>query len=91
MIRINVFAQATQENLTKAIDVAQTLAVTSQQEKGCIAYDVFTSVTRPDVFMICETWADDAALQAHRETAHYVKYVPELKALAQTKTELFNF
>ncbi len=91
MIRINVFVQAEGDKFAQAVAVARLLAEASQKEKGCVAYDVFTSVTRPDVFMICETWTDEAALSAHAETPHYTAHVPELKALAAMKMEKFFF
>ncbi len=91
MIRINVFVQAEPANYAAAVSEARLLAEASQKESGCIAYDVFQSVTRGDVFMICETWADDAALALHTTSEHYKAGVAKLQELAAMKVEQFNF
>lgn len=91
MIRLNVFVQADTANYTAAIAEARLLTEHSRQEEGCVAYDVFQSVTRGDVFMICETWADQASLDAHTQTEHFKHHVERLKALAEMKIERFEF
>ncbi|MDY3295760.1 MAG: antibiotic biosynthesis monooxygenase, partial [Bacteroidaceae bacterium] len=57
MLRLNCFFKANDGEFDKALQAAKTLVGKSLQHEGVIAYDVFTSATRPDVFMICETWA----------------------------------
>lgn len=91
MIRLNVFVQAEVQNFTAALAEARLLTEHSRQEKGCVAYDVFQSVTRGDVFMICETWTDQAALDAHGETEHFKHHVARLKEVATLKIERFDF
>ena len=56
MIRLNVFVRVNESNREEAIKAAKELTACSLKEEGCIAYDTFVSSTRPDVFMICETW-----------------------------------
>lgn len=91
MIRLNVFVQAEPTKVAEAVAVARLLTEASQEEKGCISYDVFTSATRPDVFMFCETWEDEAALTAHQATEHYKQFGGQLKELTQMKVEKFTF
>ena len=50
-----------------------------------MAYDTFVSATRPEVLMICETWRDQAALDAHSASAEFKRYVGELERLGQLK------
>ena len=91
MIRLNVFVQAETDKYAEAVAVARLLAEESQKEVGCIAYDVFQSVTRGDVFMICETWESPEALQRHSATEHCTKLLPKLQELAAVKLEQFDF
>ena len=91
MIRLNVFIQVYAENRVVFMDAARKLVAASLTDKGCIAYDIFESATRPDVLMICETWADDASLSAHQQAPHFTTYVPQIQALAAMKTERFEF
>jgi quinol monooxygenase YgiN len=48
----------------------------TRSEPGCKKYDFYRSTVAPSgtVFCLVERYADDAAIQAHRETAHYKDY-----------------
>ena len=72
MIRLNVFIRVPEERRLEAVTTAKELVAASQNEQGCVAYDLFESATRRDVMMICETWQDADALAAHKQTAHFV-------------------
>lgn len=94
MIRLNCFFQANSEFETAykdALRAAVALTEESRKHAGCIAYDVFQSATRSDVFMICETWADQASLDAHSATPEFAKYVAEIETCGQLKLEKFEF
>ena len=91
MIRLNVFISVGAENRAEFIEIAKELVASSQNDAGCIAYDLFESSTRPGVPMICETWTDDAALAAHEAAPHFVNLVPKMNGLAQIKIERFVF
>lgn len=90
MIRINAFFQANEAQYDLAFRTALALCAASQQHEGCIAYDVFESGTRPDVFLFCETWADQASLDKHVESEDFKTYVAQLKDLGQLKIESFT-
>lgn len=91
MIRLNVFIQVSAERRAAALEAAKALTACSLQDKGCIAYDIFESATRPDVLLICETWTDADALAAHSATAHFERYVGQIEQLGQMKLEQFEF
>ncbi len=90
MIRINAFFQVNEGATEKFLETIKPLVVESQKEAGCIAYDLFASSTRPDVFMMCETWVDAAAVEAHDASAHFTSIVPSLGALCSSKIEKFE-
>ena len=91
MIRLNVFIQVSADRRAAALEAAKALTACSLQDKGCIAYEIFESATRPDVLLICETWADADALAAHSDTAHFERYVGQIEQLGQMKLEQFEF
>lgn len=91
MIRLNVFIQVSADRRAAALEAAKALTACSLQDKGCIAYDIFESATRPDVLLICETWSDADALAAHSATAHFERYVGQIEQLGQMKLEQFEF
>ena len=91
MIRLNVFIQVDEKNHDAVVAAAKELVAASLKDQGCIAYDLFQSATRPDVLMICETWADAASLSAHEAASHFNTLVPRIQSLAAMKLEKFNF
>ena len=91
MIRLHVFFRVAAENRAAALQAAKDLVAASLSDKGCIAYDVFESATRPDVLMICETWADQASLDVHQASAHFTTLVPRIESLGEMKLEQFAF
>lgn len=92
MIRLNCFFQAAEPDLYKdALRSAAWLSEKSRKHPGCIAYDVFVSTTRSDVFMICETWKDQASLDNHSATPDFKRYVKEMTDCGQIKVERFEF
>lgn len=91
MIRLNVFIQVEEKNHEAVVLAAKELVEASLKDKGCVAYDLFQSTTRPDVLMICETWADEASLSAHEASAHFTTLVPKIQSLAAMKLEKLAF
>jgi (4S)-4-hydroxy-5-phosphonooxypentane-2,3-dione isomerase len=55
----NIFARLTEE---------------SRKEPGCSLYQVHRHKTDPRRFFIYEQYKDDAALEAHRNAAHFLQY-----------------
>lgn len=87
MIRLNCFFQAKAGMYDKALEAATCLTAYSQKHAGCIAYDTFESATRPDVFCIIETWADQPSLDAHSATPEFAQYVAVLNECGTMKIE----
>jgi quinol monooxygenase YgiN len=61
-------------------EVAETLcllAAESRREPGCVSYIPHQVQDDPDTVLIYEQYRDEAALEAHRESAHFKKYAIE--------------
>lgn len=91
MIRLNCFILAKEDKKETVLEAARRLTAASLQQEGCVAYDIFTSATRPEVMMICETWRDQAALDANSASDEFIKYVGEMRENAEMKLERFEF
>ena len=91
MLRLNCFFQSRKGKYAEALDAAIALVAESQRQEGCIAYDVFESGTRKDIFMICETWASQEALDAHSASAPFAQYVAIITSCGDMKIEKFEF
>lgn len=91
MIRLNCFIKVNEGKYDQVLEAARKLTEASIKQDGCIAYDIFTSATRKDVFLICETWADQKSLDNHANSEEYKKYSPEMREGAELKLEKFEF
>ena len=91
MIRLNCFFKANEGKYEDALEAAIALTAMSQQEEGCVAYDVFESATRGEIFMICETWQNEEVLAAHMESEHFKTYVGQMQECGEMKLEKFQF
>lgn len=93
MIRLNAFARLEDgARRGELLAAAAELVKLSRKEKGCVAYDFFASETNARNFMFCETWADDAALQAHAASDHFIRLVAAIEAICgPLKLERFDF
>ncbi|HEX3871458.1 MAG TPA: putative quinol monooxygenase [Pirellulales bacterium] len=54
----------------------------SRQEPGCDRFDVYHSEADPKLFILCEHWTTQEALDAHRKAAAYTTiYQPKVLPL----------
>ncbi len=92
MIRINCFFQAGEgeRDYKDALLAAILLAEKSIKHAGCVAYDVFQSASRSDVFMICETWQDRDSLDKHSTTPEFKQYCKIMNERGTLKIEQFE-
>jgi len=91
MLRLNCFIRVAGEHRAEVLAAAKRLTEASLKQDGCVAYDVFESATRPDVLMICETWRDQVALDAHSASDVFVTEVGTMRSLGEMKLESFEF
>lgn len=91
MLRLNCFFKANEGRYSEALEAAIALTARSLNHKGCVAYDVFESATRPDIFMICETWENQEVLDLHAATPEFAEYVGIMEDCGQLKLEKFEF
>jgi quinol monooxygenase YgiN len=59
----------------EAAKVFQILTAESRKEPGCLMYVVHRHRDDPGRFFVYEQYKDDAALEAHRNSPHFLEYV----------------
>jgi len=92
MIRINCSIIAEDEERRRAVIAAATeLVELSLHDEGCIAYDLYGSLTSTDRLMIVETWKDEACLARHMASDHFKRLVPEMESKGTLTLEKFDF
>lgn len=50
----------------------------TRAEAGCVSYALFASEEKTGTFHLLETYADDAALSSHHQSAHFAELVASL-------------
>ena len=53
--------------------IFEKLSTESRKEPGCVMYQVHKHKTDPRRFFVYEQYKDDAALEAHRVTPHFLQ------------------
>jgi len=48
--------------------------VSLESEPGCLRFDVYRDIGDPTLFFLHEIYADQAALDAHRQSAHFLDF-----------------
>lgn len=58
----------------RVAELVRALTAPSRQEPGCITYDPHFVADDPSTLVIYEQYKDEAALEAHRASAHFKQY-----------------
>jgi quinol monooxygenase YgiN len=58
----------------KMKELLSAMVVPSKAEKGCLFYEIFQYENDKKRFMAVETWENEAALEGHKNSAHYAVY-----------------
>jgi autoinducer 2-degrading protein len=74
MVILHVHAQVRSESLDAFRDATRENAQNSVRETGVIRFEVVQQSDEPTRFLILEVYRDEAAVEAHRRTAHYAKW-----------------
>lgn len=91
MLRLNCFISVSRENRDEVLSAAKRLTAASLKQDGCVAYDILESATRLEELMICETWRDPKALDAHSASDVFITEVGKMRSLAKMKSDKFLF
>jgi len=51
-----------------------TMVQASKIEEGCLLYNIYQMKEKPTTFVVIEAWENDAALEGHKQSAHYLHY-----------------
>ena len=77
---------------SEAAAILERLTGESRKEPGCVMYQVHKHKTDPRRFFIYEQYKDDAALEAHRTTPHFLQMAKKdlPKVADRTEGHLFE-
>ena len=80
------------EHVSEYLEIARYDAAHSlQDEAGCLRFDVIQDRDQPNRFYFYEVYRDQAALEAHRQTPHFKRYLDKAQPwLAQQPERRFG-
>jgi len=74
MVSFLVRMTFTPEDRLEIAEILRALTLASRAEPGCVTYVPHRVEGEPDMVLIYEQYADAAAADAHRASAHFQKY-----------------
>ena len=74
MVVLVVTWMAKQGRENEVVGIFAKLQEESRKEPGCLMYLVHRHKTEPRRFLVYEQYKDDAALEAHRSSPHFLQY-----------------
>ncbi|GAA5012028.1 putative quinol monooxygenase [Acinetobacter puyangensis] len=66
------------DQIAQVLPLYQELIDKTRLETGCLAYDLYHDVRDPGHFIFVEEWIDRAALDAHVQSEHFQRLVPQI-------------
>ena len=63
--------QPVEGKLGEVLAIVAEMRPKSLAEPGCLGYEVYRGVDQPHTLLLLEHYSDAAALEAHRQSAHY--------------------
>jgi quinol monooxygenase YgiN len=71
--------------------LVEELVAATVKEDGCINYNFCQELEGTDSYAIIETWASKEALDAHMQSEHFTRLIPEISALVTGEIEIAVF
>ncbi len=75
----------------KALTLGKELVLETRKENGCISYELCQSMKNGTHIAFIEEWENQAALDTHFQTPHFMDLVPKLLALTEQETVIAAF
>ena len=66
------------DKIDLVLPLYQELVAKTKLEQGCIAYDLYHDLRDQGHFVFVEEWIDRAALDAHVQSKHFQRLVPQI-------------
>ena len=65
---------AREDNIEELKALLKTMIKPSQASQGCLLYEIYQMDDKSNTFVVIESWRDEAALDRHKNSAHYNHY-----------------
>eukprot|EP01130_Rhizamoeba_saxonica_P000603 TRINITY_DN10566_c0_g1_i1.p1 TRINITY_DN10566_c0_g1~~TRINITY_DN10566_c0_g1_i1.p1 ORF type:complete len:103 (-),score=28.34 TRINITY_DN10566_c0_g1_i1:36-344(-) len=76
---VAVFKVKNNEDVETVVEtINQLIAITTEQDHGCIKYTLRQKIDDPTYLTVLEIWESEQALNDHSQTAHVVAAIPKI-------------
>lgn len=76
------------DSVEQAKQAALAIVEDSRAEKGCLNYDFHQVIDDETVFIWHETWENEAAINAHGKSEHFVAFSEQIKDLVDEPLQI---
>jgi quinol monooxygenase YgiN len=91
MVRIVAKLQLKEGSKEKFIQLAKELIAKSQEEAGCIDYNLYQSQSDENTVTFIEAWKDMKAIESHNTSIHFTTIFPKLgEYVEDTEVTLYD-
>ncbi len=80
--------KVTPEKEAEFLKIASGLVEATRKEEGCIFYELSKDIEDPYCYYFVEKYVDYKAVEAHRASAHFKKWVPMMAECRKEPSEL---
>jgi len=87
MIKIVAKNYVKADKIEEFISLVTKLVQETNNDKGCIHYELFQDIKDPTILTIIEEWESKEALGQHMAAKHFVEIVPMLSTFAEKPGE----
>ena len=89
MIKIVARQWIKEDKLDEYLSLAQKLVEqTNKNDAGCISYALHQDMTDPLILTMLEEWEDQASIDKHMNSKHFLEIAPKLDTLCSKTVEL---
>jgi autoinducer 2-degrading protein len=74
MVNVIVILEIDPARVDEFLEVITYNAAESVKEPGCLRFEVSRQFEQPNLFALSEAYRDQAAMEAHYETAHFAQW-----------------
>ena len=90
MLKIVAKCDVKDEKRTEFVQNATQLIDKSREDAGCISYELFHDVEKPNFYFFIEEWKSPELAKKHSMTEHFVKFMPIIATCLNSKVEISN-
>lgn len=92
MIIIHALMQVNPAREEEFLEVAKTLIAATHEEEGNLSYELYKHPVEGNLYIMVETWRDQAAVAAHNTSPHFTGFAAQAGSFltAPLDVKLYN-